>query len=284
MSDEHVRMSAEALFKHNTLVRLNISVWTAKREMPNTDEDNRRGTYVRLVDPTYLKDINKLAGEARTFIANKGERFVLGPGTYLVTNEDLEETLEVLEELNERFLDAGEDFVDNYNDAMEDSRAVLTKEEFQLCPSKAAIPAKFGFRYGRFTIALPSDANKGEVAEWNDTLTEWAEETYTQQVVRLHHSVRHAEDILGNPKRKLFESLLGNVVRVCEDYRSKKSMVWNRPKEFTALIQRVEEVFRGMDVNALRDDDDKRMDAGVTAKALADKIEPFVPSGNDVVL
>ena len=284
MSNEHVRLSAESIFRDNTLVRLSISVWTAKREVPGDKDDKRRGSFVKLVDPKWLKEVNAVATRARSYIANKGERFILGNGTYLVPNDELEDALTELEEIRELFLDSVEDFVDSYDEALAESKDLLTPQEFKLCPSKSALPARFGFRYGRFTFALPTDAGSEEVQEWNDAISEWAGESYNQLVVRLYDFAQHAEEILGNTKRKLFASVLGNVVSTCELYRSKMDMLGARNKDFTSLVGKIEESFREMDIATLRDDDDKRLDAAVTVKSWADKIKPFLPSGDNIIL
>jgi hypothetical protein len=277
---------AKALFGENTLVRLNIRAWTAKRQAPpdeDTKKDGRHGKFVYLVDPKHLSKVTAVASSARGYLADKGEAFVLGAGVYLVPNTLLQEVMGELENFREEFLDAVEDFIDGYNGALEESRAVLSAKEMLLCPSKAALPQKFDFRYGRFIVALPDEVSSEEVKEWQTTVGSWMVETSGLLALKGYELVRHSREMLADTNRRLFDSLVLNVVAWSEEVKSKRSCI-GKKEALEKLAEHVGEEFRKINLPALRADKEKRVTTSVVVGELLKEFIPVLPEGDDVAM
>jgi len=294
---------AKVLFEANTLVRVHIGVWTAQRMrgkvLDGEVEDNtnasdevkkqrskRYKTVVTLINPEHMKEVTEIANEARVYMANKGQSFVLGKGTYLVENGVLKDVMHNLEQYHEKFLDAVEDFIEySYDKALEESRAILTPDDFRMCPTKETLPKKFVFRYGRFIVMLPKDAADSEVSSWEDMVEDWSEETSTRLILKGYELVTHARDVLLDPKRKLYETTILNVLAWCEEVRNKKSMLIRGKRPLDHVASEVEKVFKGLtDIAKLRLDDGYRVDSSKSAEVVLKKLSLILPEGDDVVL
>jgi len=276
------RFNVEALFSSATLVWLRISVWTAKKDLPKGG-DKRRGKHVFLVDKKWLKGITRVERAARDFLQEKGGRSPTGSG-YLIDNEILPEVMQRLEDFQEEFLDAVDDFVEEeFDSALVESREELTAEELELMPAKTALPRKFGFRYGRIIFALPS-MGAAETQASIDNMEEWATNNTNGLLLRGYERLRHAESIFGNTKRRLYASVIGQVLAWCEEYATKRSILWGIPPGLLSIVNDTDQKFRGLNLAALRKDEGKRLDASQLVKSLADRLEPLLPSGDDVAL
>ena len=253
---------------------------------PQRTAKRRRKEMVMVVDEKWFKKILSIDEEARRFLSDISttDPDLFGKGSYLVPNEKLKTAMGELERLAELRLDRIEDLQeawDKPDGPVAESLKELHPADFKMVPARNTLARRFRFRYLRYVSAPPPDASEAESSTFWQGISDMAfngQEGLKRELLQL---LRHAEEILINPKRKLFASVVDNIVSWAERYHNKSLL---SDKAMEKVARDVGDYFRGINIEEIRKDDEMRVDVGIQAKTFAEVLEPMVEDADDIVL
>lgn len=215
------------------LASLTVRVWGGKKHDRDITEEVARthgakgdvGRYTKfLIDREKLKAVQSVANEIRnTFWSNTLPWD--DNGTRLLTNDNYLVCMEKIGALKSKFEDAVTEFKDIYPSLIEDAKKKLNgmfKETDY--PRLSDIAAKFGIDVELVPLPDTADLRIGlsedEVARIKADIERRTEERLEEGMKdlwsRLHDRISHVAEVLGNRDAVIRDSLIENLVEICD--------------------------------------------------------------------
>lgn len=266
---------SDNIFAKGTLVKLDTSCWTGRAKIPShvlldgsqhADVDpGRVGAHKRLVDGKALNAVEKIRGEARTWLYDRSLPFPLD-GVVFVPTPQIPAVDEALQGFADRYHAAADEFAEDFASLREAARASLGSL-YDETDYPADVRDRFSFAWRFLTLAPPGESQlldpamvAREQEKFARLMTEATEQATTALRVRFAQSVDHMVDRLTGErdggKTKIFrDSLVGNLREFIGSF---KALNVNDDGALEALIDRAKCAIDGVDAKDLRSDDSLR--------------------------
>lgn len=254
------------------LAELNISVWTARKldRKVSAEVDQSKSTRARagnyhkrlLAGTSALEDIQKIAGEARTLHYTHTLPWSDG-GARLLPAATFYQYKQRLAEIEQRFNDAVEDFLNQYPALVSAAAftlgALFSRDEY---PDVDDIRGKFRFKYafspvpesGDFRVDIEAEAKRELQEQYRDYYQTRMDEAMHDAWQRLHDTLTHMSEKLddgSDKKKRIHESTVTNARELCELLTS---LNVTRDPALERARSRLEQALLGVHVDELRAD------------------------------
>ena len=253
------------------LVDLNIGVWTARKLDKKVSQEvdaakatkSRAGNYHKnlLAGTSSLENIQKIAGEARTFHYTHTLPWS-DAGTRLLPAASFIEYKKQLAAIEQRFDDAVRDFLQEYGTLVSAAAftlgALFSRDEY---PDVEEIKDKFKFKYvfhpvpesGDFRVDIETEARAELQEQYRDYYSSKMDEAMRDAWQRLHDTLAHISEKLddGEKKKRIHESTVTNARQLCELLTS---LNITADPALERARAKLEEALIGVKVEELRED------------------------------
>ena len=253
-----IKMDYKELFKKACLVQLSTSVWRTSKALNQSvlmDKIGEEAEWLRgrkyLIDPTILGPINTATQQARNMIKKMALPFPIN-GIYMVPKDSLDVVDERLEQFEERFWLAYEDFQSVYDQSRQDAAEVLG-ELFDEADYPIDIKSKFKFEWRYMTLELPKRVSVISPSLYDrekQKFQSMIEETRKNAVIALREEfsqvVSHLVERLnstGDKPRVVSNSLFNKINDFLDDLNTRNLF---KDDQLTQLAEETREIINGV--------------------------------------
>lgn len=291
-SDEPHSNEAPSIASSAMLVTFSISVWGARKTdkkaraqlaSQNHAKDSALSVTKRLVDSEILDKITQCRTEARQYHYSRTLPWS-DAGSRLLTTVNYFDYTKVMSEYQNQFYKLVDEFVQEYYVEILKAQATLGNMfDSSVYPDSDEVRAKFGMRLSYEPVPEAGDfrvdVGNSAMAELRDSY----ESAYEQRIQsamgdiwrRLYDKLANASERLDldadGKKRKFHDTLVSNVVELIDVMRTCNI---TGDAQMTAMADKLEDIFRGVSPQTLRDDTFKREET----KRQVDKVLAQLPS------